>query len=112
MCLLQSNKGVWILATDEVSVYVVNKESKSTDAYLALPVDVLGQEYYALTFTRDPEMMLVATEDDTQVSIQWPTGAGPCYVNYEGITYKYVCCSLCVCVCCLLYTSPSPRDFG
>ena len=85
MC--QSNKGVWVVASREVSVYVVNKEAKSTDAYLALPVDVLSTEYYAATYTKDAELMVVATEDATQVSIRWPTGAGPCSVNYGGVTY-------------------------
>ena len=48
MC--QSNKGVWVVASREVSVYVVNKEAKSTDAYLALPVDVFSPD---MTFVVD-----------------------------------------------------------
>ena len=47
----QSNKGVWIRSNEEISVYSVNKEPKSTDAYISLPVDVLGTEYYAMTYT-------------------------------------------------------------
>ena len=110
----QSNKGVWVQATKEVSVYSVNKEPKSTDAYISLPVDVLGTEYYALTYTRDAELLVVGTEDNTQVSIKWPTNAGPVSVHYGGTTYGYVSNGevVVVGVCCLLYTSPSPRDIN
>ncbi|XP_076472307.1 uncharacterized protein LOC143301799 [Babylonia areolata] len=83
----KSNKGVRVQATQEVSVYSVNKEPKSTDAYVSLPVDVLGQEYYAMTYTRDAELLVVGTQDNTQVSIEWPTSAGPCSIAYGGTTY-------------------------
>ena len=36
----QSNKGVLVRASREVSVYSVNKEQKSTDAYISLMSDV------------------------------------------------------------------------
>ena len=48
MC--QSNKGVWVVASREVSVYVVNKEAENTDPYLALLVDVLSTD---MTFVVD-----------------------------------------------------------
>lgn len=84
----KSNKGVWIQSTDEVTVYGVNKESKSTDSYLALPVDTLGWEYFALTYVQDAEVLVVATENDTRVSITLPKKAGPCQVVYGRNTYR------------------------
>ena len=102
--MFQSNKGVWVQATQEVSVYSVNKEPKSTDAYISLPVDVLGTEYYAVTYTKDAELLVVATQDSTQVSIRWPDQCSSCAVAYGGTTYRYVrhvcaCMRVCVCVC-------------
>ncbi|XP_076472736.1 SCO-spondin-like isoform X3 [Babylonia areolata] len=81
----KSNKGIRIQATEEVSVYGVNLEPHSTDAYVALPVDVLGKEYYALTYENDAELMVIATEDGTDVSITWPKLAGT--LPYNGVDY-------------------------
>ena len=76
-------------ASGEISVYCVNKEQKSTDAYISLPVDVLGREYYAITYITDAELLVVGTEDNTTVNITWPTGAGPTKVQFKGVTYRY-----------------------
>nr|KAG5709397.1 hypothetical protein BaRGS_029246 [Batillaria attramentaria] len=86
----KAGKGLWIQATEEVSVYAVNKETYSTDAFLAFPTDVLGTQYYAVTFRQDAELMVIATHDDTRVSITWPTGAGPTRVTYDNVTYGFV----------------------
>jgi len=69
-----SKLGVHILAQDEVTVYGLNQESGSTDGYLALPVNALGMEYYALTYTglgssSPAQIALVAPFDNTQVTI-------------------------------------------
>ncbi|KAL5008911.1 hypothetical protein ScPMuIL_014492 [Solemya velum] len=45
------DKGVLIEATEEVIVYVNNKEKYSADSFLALPVDVFGKEYYIPSYT-------------------------------------------------------------
>ena len=79
-----------VTATGEISVYSVNKELKSTDAYISLPVDVLGTEYYAITYIAEAELLVVGTQDNTTVNIMWPTGAGPTNVELDGVTYRYV----------------------
>ena len=76
-------------ASGEISVFSVNKERWSTDAYLSLPVDVLGREYYAMTYITDAELLVVGTEDNTTVKITWPTGASPISVQFEGVMYRY-----------------------
>ena len=45
-----STKAIEITATDEVVAYGVNRQTSSNDAFLALPVDAIGREYYAVTW--------------------------------------------------------------
>jgi hypothetical protein len=40
------DKSVRVVATDDVIVYVNNKNWLTSDSFAALPVDVLGTEYY------------------------------------------------------------------
>ncbi|KAJ8304500.1 hypothetical protein KUTeg_018083 [Tegillarca granosa] len=68
-----SNKAIRITASEEVTVYGVNKEQYSTDGFVALPVDTLGTEYVAVTWTDKAELMIIATEDNTAVSITFPS---------------------------------------
>ena len=42
-----SSKSLFITADADIVVYGVNKEIYSADAFLALPLDVLGKNYYA-----------------------------------------------------------------
>ena len=42
-----TSKSLFITADSDVVVYAVNKEVYSADAFLALPLDVLGKKYYA-----------------------------------------------------------------
>ncbi|XP_070207990.1 IgGFc-binding protein-like [Littorina saxatilis] len=84
----KSNKGVLIQASDEISVCSINKEPKSADAYISLPVDVLSTEYYAVTYTKDAQFMVIATEDDTDVTIKWPLNAAQVKIEYGDVTYR------------------------
>ncbi|KAL3868223.1 hypothetical protein ACJMK2_041054 [Sinanodonta woodiana] len=68
-------KGVHVSATREVGVVVINSETKSLGYYTALPVDVLGTSYYAVSYSSSAgssEMMVLATEDNTRVNITIP----------------------------------------
>ncbi len=67
--------GIHVTATDEVSVYGLNRYSATTDAYLGLPVDVLGTENIVLAWTApgisgtlDSEFAVLATEDGTEIT--------------------------------------------
>ena len=66
------SKGIHVTAGAEVSVYGLNRIQYTTDAYLGLPVDVLGSEYramgYANLYSYPSEYMIVATRNSTHVT--------------------------------------------
>jgi RHS repeat-associated protein len=98
------NKGVHVSADAEVTVYAVLDGQFSSDAYLGLPEDSIGTDYLVLAYStgspfggRSSQITLVATEDDTTVTITPSiTAAGhPAGVPYnvfleEGQTYRLV----------------------
>ncbi|MCU7859407.1 MAG: hypothetical protein KZQ86_06145, partial [Candidatus Thiodiazotropha sp. (ex Lucinoma kastoroae)] len=76
--------GIHITAASPIAVYLMNQKVSSTDGFLGLPVASLGQEYIVATYimlgklgimsTVDggqlgPIVTIVATEDNTQVTI-------------------------------------------
>jgi hypothetical protein len=72
------NKGIHITSDNPVTVYGMSQEGASTDAYLALPVDAIGTDYYVMSYTKTigtVQMTIVATEDNTSVTIT-PTASG------------------------------------
>jgi hypothetical protein len=72
------NKGIHITSDNPVTVYGMSQEGASTDAYLALPVDAIGTDYYVMSYTKTigtVQMTIVATEDNTNVTIT-PTATG------------------------------------
>ncbi|XP_061187977.1 uncharacterized protein LOC133196042 [Saccostrea echinata] len=78
------NKAIKITADDEIVVYGVNRETASDDAYLALPTDVLGTEYYTISYAPAYYycvFAVIAGNDNTQVSIQLP--------NRDGVEVTY-----------------------
>ncbi|XP_048745907.2 uncharacterized protein LOC125658641 [Ostrea edulis] len=80
---------VHVKADDDVVIYAVNKEMFSNDAYLGIPVDVLGKEYYAVTFyppTRQCELMIVGIEDGTTIKIRFPAKMQQS-VSWNGHSY-------------------------
>jgi hypothetical protein len=72
---LVENKGIHITATNEVTIYAMNAETATTDAYLAFPLNTLGNEYYIMGYYRDftyalpTQATIVATENNTTVTI-------------------------------------------
>ena len=84
--------GLLITATGDVTVQGASINDLSSDAYLALPVDVLGTEYYCISyvyprdsiFNQGPsEIGVVATQDDTEVEIKLPPGVAIEYPGYD-----------------------------
>ena len=70
------DKGIHITSDVPVTVYAMNQQQATTDAYLALPLDAIGTEYYVMAYTRDvsssslnSQLTIVATEDNTSVTI-------------------------------------------
>jgi len=70
------NKGIHVIAENEITVYGLNHKPLSTDGFLGLPVDVLGKEYLVMSnSTYSPNSStssvfgVVATMDNTEVTI-------------------------------------------
>lgn len=87
----KSDKGILVSADDEVVVYGVNKEQYSNDAFLGLPTDVLGMEYYAVTWyppSQQCELMVVGVIDGTTVSFTFPSSMPSNAVTYNGNSYS------------------------
>jgi hypothetical protein len=70
------NKGVLISATQEITVFGVNKEQYSTDGFVAFPTDTLGTEYVLITwFTATflaPEKTFTGWLDTSLVPVKSP----------------------------------------
>jgi RHS repeat-associated protein len=72
---LVENKGVQVLAFNEVTVYGFNEWPAGTDAYLGLPTDAVGSEYVVMSYPGVPgnpgsSLGVVATQDVTTVEIK------------------------------------------
>jgi hypothetical protein len=81
--------GIHITAESEVSVYGLNRVTSTTDAYLGLPTDVLGTEYFVMTYATTisnygSTLTVVGTEDDTEVTITPTETVGD---RTEGVAY-------------------------
>jgi len=106
------NKGVHVTATDEVTVYGLNRMTASTDAFLGLPTDILGTEYINqgyknVNIVNATQFGIVATRDGTSVTITptVTTGSRLAGVPYtismnQGQTYQ------------LRNTLPAPADLS
>jgi hypothetical protein len=68
------DNGIHVTAQNEITIYGLNREVATTDAYLALPTDVLGTEYINLGYmnvnvVNATQFGIVATENGTTVTI-------------------------------------------
>ena len=78
--------GVHFISTEDITVYAVNKEKFSTDGFVAYPVDALGSDYIAVTSVRNPEIMVAAITDATDVTFEFSTSYTESF-SYQGSTY-------------------------
>ncbi|XP_061184993.1 uncharacterized protein LOC133193009 [Saccostrea echinata] len=86
----KSSKGIRVKASDEVVIYGVNKERYSCDGFVGLPIDVLSDEYYLVTWyppSKQSELLVVGVQDSTSVSITVTQHIGSKYINYAGKNY-------------------------
>lgn len=79
------SKGVHVVAEQDIIVYAINKQNYSTDAFLVLPVDTLGQEYYVVSWGERSAFIIVGIEDETQISIK--CGKQCPLVTINGMSY-------------------------
>lgn len=83
-CEIPANQSIHIEADDDVTVYALNQAELTSDAFLVLPTDALGDDYIVMAYTTDPKMSalggmtanttpsqfaVVAVEDSTEVEI-------------------------------------------
>jgi gliding motility-associated-like protein len=68
-----TNKGFHLVTDLPVTIDCFNfsNEYWSTDSYLALPVEALGEEYYVMSYGKGSMVSVVATQDSTHVSIHF-----------------------------------------
>ncbi|XP_056010931.1 IgGFc-binding protein-like [Ostrea edulis] len=84
-----SHKAIEITANKDIVVYGVNREVHSDDGYLALPTDVLGSEYYTISYAPSYHycvFAVIATENNTHVAIKLPSHRNVS-VSYRHHTY-------------------------
>lgn len=91
------NKGIHITAEDEVTVYGLNQIRHTTDAYLALPIDVLNVKYFVLAYANTivgtwdaEEFAIVAPYDTTTVEYTIPGQATQTITLDQGEAYQYL----------------------
>ncbi|MBK6773775.1 MAG: T9SS type A sorting domain-containing protein [Ignavibacteria bacterium] len=104
------NKGIHVTSLQEVTVYGLNRITATTDAFLGLPVDILGTDYVILTYknvniVNGSGFGIVGTVNGTTVTITPTETTGPRIANVpynitlnQGETYE------------LLNSNSSPAD--
>ncbi|MBO0356797.1 Ig-like domain-containing protein [Hymenobacter sp. BT186] len=68
------NNGIHVTSAQEVTIYGLNRQQFTTDAYLALPTDVLGTQYINLAYSNTSgldgtQLAVVGTVNGTVVTI-------------------------------------------
>ena len=71
--IIEPAMSVHITSDNPISVYGLNRRFQTTDTYIGLPTRVLGTSYRVMTYTMSapllPELAVVATENNTYVTI-------------------------------------------
>lgn len=73
----KSNYGIKVISELPITIYGLNRLFQSTDAFLALPINALGNLYYAIgyqgaTNSRPSQVAIVGVYDNTTIEIQSP----------------------------------------
>lgn len=85
------NRGIHVTAQQPVVVYGMNERNFTSDAYLGLPVNTLGKEYFVLTygnsnaFEPSTQFAVVATANNTIVTIKPSVTTG---THAAGVSYN------------------------
>ncbi|MCB0395736.1 MAG: HYR domain-containing protein [Flavobacteriales bacterium] len=87
------NKGIHVVANDEVTVYGLNQASATTDAYMGLPTDILGTDYLVNSYiglsngAYPSQLSVVGTQDGTTITVTPKVTAGG---HAAGVPYNVV----------------------
>src|SRR5438093_895389 len=82
-----TQRGIGVTATAEIAVLGLSHISNTTDAFLGLPVNILGTDYVVLGWKQNSaasELAIAAVEDDTQVTITPSISTG---TRVAGVPY-------------------------
>ena len=97
------NKGIFISSTGDLSVYAFNERFRSADGTVVLPVGALGKDYlitshyerltYPVEYDGNVDdeslLLVIATEDDTEIEITKKHGGAPFIINLNrGQSYQ------------------------
>lgn len=97
------NKGIYISSTGDLSVYAFNERVRSADGTVVLPVGALGKDYlitshfetitvpiqYEGNIDNESSLLVIATEDDTQIEITKSNGVAPITITMDrGQSYQ------------------------
>ncbi|CAC5424206.1 unnamed protein product [Mytilus coruscus] len=77
---------MYVQSDYEISIYAVNKAIGSTDAFVVFQVDALGNMYYVITWNQESQFMIVATYDNTVVTIT--LGRSGTSIIFNSYVYK------------------------
>jgi hypothetical protein len=87
-------KGIRVQSTADITVFASSTNSPYCGGYQAQPYSVLGRDYFVVTqwspspaFGAFSQFAIVATTDNTVVTITFPTGLG-ININYNGNGYS------------------------
>lgn len=83
---------MYFRANSEVVVYGVNKELFSNDGFLVYPETSLGTVYYTVSWspsTLDTEFAVVATQDNTVVSLLYAVSSELLSFARPGAVYLF-----------------------
>ena len=92
-----SDKGIYILSDGKISVYAFNERFRSADGTVVLPLGALAKDYlvtshfevltasvnYNGNINNESQLLIIATEDDTQIEIT--TSVGSLSGNQAGV---------------------------
>lgn len=83
--------GVYVTASDDILLYGLNIDEGSCGGFQIMPKDAIGFNYYVMSSLPVipqtdgySELVVVATEDDTEVTLLIPSGVS---IELEGNTY-------------------------
>ncbi|XP_067686123.1 IgGFc-binding protein-like [Haliotis asinina] len=84
----KSKKNIHMLGDGPFSVFAINMEDPSTDGYLALPVNSLGMDYYAVTYgicKHGCQFAVTSGSEPTNVHIELPSLESEFPVYFDGV---------------------------
>ena len=85
----RDSKAIQITADDEIVLYGANRETFTTDAFLGIPTDILGKDYYTVSYYSSySQVLIIGASDSVSVNIKLPEKLGSHHVEFNGVWYS------------------------